>query len=262
MKMAATIPGYKVKPMKKITATGDDDLPEGEAKASVAQVNALLAEHLPAGDLAIYEAGGGSTSFLVPALLERAHITVLDIDKDQLANNAYADEKILGDLQTHRFPAPRFDLVVCYNVIEHLDDVRAALGNMFAALKPGGLLLIGAPHPNSLSGVITRLSPHWFHVWYYRRVLGRADAGKPGQAPFRTVFHPLVAPRRLLKFAAESGFDILYARKYESPRYPEMRAAHPRLARAIDAAAGLLNTLLLRRRNVRHGDYHLILRKR
>ena len=60
------------------------------------------------------------------------------------------------------------------------------------ALKQGGLILIGAPNPKSLSGVVTKYSPHWFHVWFYRHVRGEKQAGQPGQPPFPTFFHPLV----------------------------------------------------------------------
>src|SRR5882757_4310591 len=100
------------------------DLPPGEARES------LLAVHgtrLPPARLAIYEAGGGSTSFLPLDVLRRAHVTVVDIDEDQIRNNDYAQETILGDIQTCRFPANSFDLVICYNVIEHVPDVEAAL---------------------------------------------------------------------------------------------------------------------------------------
>ena len=46
------------------------DLPPGEARESLLSVHGLLGRRLPATGLAIYEAGGGSTSFLpldVPA---------------------------------------------------------------------------------------------------------------------------------------------------------------------------------------------------
>ena len=88
---------------------------------------AFSARKLPPTRLAIYEAGGGSTSFLPLDVLRRAHVTVVDIDEDQIRNNDYAQETILGDVQTYRFPPGSFDLVICYNVIEHLADVEAAL---------------------------------------------------------------------------------------------------------------------------------------
>jgi len=103
------------------------DLPAGEARQSLLAVHGILGASLPSAELAIYEAGGGSTSFLPLEVLRRAHVTVVDIDEDQIRNNDYAQETILGDVQKHRFAPGSFDLVICYNVIEHLPDVEAAL---------------------------------------------------------------------------------------------------------------------------------------
>jgi SAM-dependent methyltransferase len=238
------------------------DLPPGEARASLRSVQEILSSRLPSGELAIYEAGGGSTSFLPLGMWNRAHVTVVDIDADQLRNNDYAQEKILGDIQTLRFKPNSFDLVVCYNVIEHLPDVLSALTGFFGSLKRGGLILIGAPNPKSLSGVVTRYTPHWFHVWFYRYVLGDTKAGLPGEAPFPTFFHPLVTPANLDAFAWDHGLEVIYRKEYESPRFPEMRARMPLLAGLLDAAANAMNFLLQQKIDVRQGDYHMILRKR
>jgi SAM-dependent methyltransferase len=237
-------------------------LPPGEARESVLALHKFLGDELPSGAVSIYEAGGGSTSLLPPNLLHHAEITVVDIDAEQLRNNDDAQRKILGDVQSQRFPRNSFDLVICYNVIEHLPDVAAALDRFCEALKDGGLILIGAPNPNSLSGFVTRHTPHWFHVWYYRHVMGKKHAGQPGQPPFQTLFHPLVEPSRLIAAAKARGMEAILRRDYESPRYQEMRAAKPTLAAFIDGVAAILNFALCRTRDVRKGDYHLVLRKR
>jgi SAM-dependent methyltransferase len=238
------------------------DLPPGEARDSLLAVHGILNKELPPTGLAIYEAGGGSTSFLPLEVLRRAHVTVVDIDEDQIRNNDYAQQTILGDIQTYRFAPNSFDLVICYNVIEHVPDVEAALSGFCQSLKPGGLILIGAPNPKSLSGVVTKYSPHWFHVWFYRYVRGDKKAGQPGQAPFPTFFHPLVTLSRLEAFAATHGLQLIYRKEYESPRFPEMRLRKPAFAALLDAVAVVLNRLLPGKTDVRHGDYHVILRKR
>jgi SAM-dependent methyltransferase len=238
------------------------DLPSGEARASLLAVHGILRAVLPPTKLAIYEAGGGSTSFLPLSVLDRAHVTVVDIDADQIRNNDYAQTTILGDIQSFRFKPETFDLVICYNVIEHLADVEAALLGFCQSLKQGGLILIGAPNPNSLSGVVTKYSPHWFHVWFYRHVRGDRKAGLPGQAPFPTFFHPLVSLSKLETFAREHGLQVIYKKQYESPRFPEMRARKPVLAALLDAVAVVANLLLPAKADVRRGDYHVILRKR
>jgi SAM-dependent methyltransferase len=238
------------------------DLPSGEARESLLAVHGILRAVLPTAKLAIYEAGGGSTSFLPLSVLDRAHITVVDIDEDQIRNNSYAHETILADIQSYRFKPDSFDLAICYNVIEHLADVEAALLGFCESLKQGGLLLIGAPNPKSLSGVVTKYSPHWFHVWFYRHVRGDKKAGLPGQAPFPTFFHPLVSLPKLEAFAQEHGLEVIYKKEYESPRFPEMRARKPVIAALLDAAAVAANLFLSGKADVRRGDYHVILRKR
>ncbi|SFI80439.1 class I SAM-dependent methyltransferase [Bradyrhizobium sp. Gha] len=238
------------------------DLAAGEARDSLLGVHDVLRRELPQGRLTIYEAGGGSSSFLPMDVLGRSHVTVVDIDEDQVRNNTYADEALLGDVQTYRFGPETFDLVTCYNVIEHLPDVEAALLNFRDALKRGGMILIGAPNPRSLSGVVTKYSPHWFHVWFYRNIRGIKTAGMPGEAPFPTFFHPLVTLSKLEAFAAARGLETIYRREVESPRYPEMRRRTPLFAALVDASAAVINAVLPRGTDVRRGDYHVILRKR
>jgi SAM-dependent methyltransferase len=236
-------------------------LPPGEAFDSLLTVHDVLGSELPKGELSIYEAGGGSTSFLPSDVLRRAHVTVVDIDEEQLRNNGYAQKTILGDIQTYRFAPGSFDLVICYNVIEHLPDVEAALTGFFASLKPGGLALIAAPNPKSLSGFVTKYTPHWFHIWFYRHVRGEKLAGLPGEPPFPTFFHPLVTPTKLVAFAGKHGVDVFYRREHESPRFPELRSRMPLFAAVLDAFA-VTAKVLFRIADMRRGDYHLILRKR
>jgi SAM-dependent methyltransferase len=238
------------------------DLPPGEARESLLAVHRILGINLPPNRLSIYEAGGGSTSFLPLEVLRRARVTVVDIDEDQIRNNDYAQQTILGDIQTYRFAPDSFDLVICYNVIEHLPDVEAALSGFCQSLKQGGLMLIGAPNPKSLSGIVTKYSPHWFHVWFYRHVRGDKNAGRPGQAPFPTHFHPLVTLANLEAFAKDRGLEVICRKEYESPRFPEMRLRKPLLAALLDAAAVVMNFLVPGKLDVRHGDYHVILKKR
>ena len=237
------------------------DLPPGEALESLLTVHEILTVELPEHGLNVYEAGGGSTSFLPPDVLRRSHVTVVDIDEDQIRNNTYAQKTILGDIQTWRFPPDSFDLIICYNVLEHVPYVEAALAGFFQSLKRGGLILIGAPNPRSLSGVVTKYTPHWFHIWFYRHVVGRKNAGLPGEPPFPTYFHKLVTPSLLEAFARKNGLQVIYRREYESPRYPEMRERKPLFAGLIDALSVTLNLFVPRKIDVRRGDYHVILRK-
>ena len=98
----------------------------------------LLKDRFGSKAIRLYEAGGGSSSWLPNELSERASIVVVDIDETQIQNNTYAHQKILGDIQSTAFPPNSFELIVCYNVIEHLPRPDDAIRLFQSALVPGG----------------------------------------------------------------------------------------------------------------------------
>src|SRR5262245_5829480 len=87
---------------------------------SLQAADKFLADRFRGAHLRIYEAGGGSASCLSAWLLKNAQVTVVDLDEFQLEKNSFAHKKIHGDIQFHEFPNESFELIVCYNVIEHL----------------------------------------------------------------------------------------------------------------------------------------------
>jgi SAM-dependent methyltransferase len=222
----------------------------------------LIAARLQGSHARIYEAGGGSLSLLPPSLLAASTISVVDIDEVQLNNNTYADIKIQGDIQTYSFPPDSFDLVVCNQVIEHLDHPDQAIRLFGEMLAPGGVLFIGAPHPASFSGLVTKYSPHWFHVWFYRHVMGSATAGQPGHAPFRTVYHPLVHPKKLIAFCDQLGFSTIYFREFPHWAYASLEERRPTLGRLLSRTVAAMNALTLGRHDLRNGDYQIVFEKR
>jgi SAM-dependent methyltransferase len=229
--------------------------------ASPKDTSEILAAHLPNRKLHVYEAGGGSTSWLPPDVLARSDIVVVDIDERQLENNRYAQRKVLGSIESCTFPAASFDLIVCFNVIEHLESPPAAIERFSDALRPGGLLLIGAPNPQSLSGLVTRFTPHAFHVWYYRVVLKKTDAGHPGQPPFPVVYHPIVAPDALLAYCGKLGLETVYREDCKSGRDETTMRSRPWLSAVLRATIATMNLIFLGTRNFGLADYRVILQK-
>jgi SAM-dependent methyltransferase len=194
-------------------------------------------------------------------ILDRAETTVVDIDETQLKHNDYATTKILGDIQTYSFPKNSFDLIVCYNVIEHLTAPDQAIRRFCDALAPSGLIVIGAPDPRSFSGFVTRVTPHWFHVWCYRALLRSPNAGKPGYAPFPVVYHPVVEPTALVSFAQGLGLRLVHQHRYEAPTSRFLKERTRFVGMSVRAVTALLNVFAANGRNFRHGDYHVILEK-
>ena len=232
-----------------------------EREASLAHVEQLLANHFGTRPISVYEAGGGSTSYVRLARLNVTRVTVVDIDPKQVARNDFAHETILGDLQTIELPAESFDLVICYNVIEHLPRLPDAIARMARVVKRGGLLVIGAPMPLSLNGLAARLTPHCVHVWICRHLLKWPDAGKPGCAPFPVAYHRLVEPRALQAHVKPLGLEPLYFRSYFGSLLEEMGRKNPVLGRVLAGGADLIRRATLGKLDLLRGDYHLVLQK-
>ena len=65
-----------------------------ERKASLGEITGLLGNHFGGRPISIYEAGGGSTSYVPLGDLNVAHITLVDIDPRQVARNDIAEPQV------------------------------------------------------------------------------------------------------------------------------------------------------------------------
>lgn len=175
--------------------------------------------------LCILEAGCGSNSaFRFP---QNVHIIGLDVSERQLQLNEKLAERHLGDVQSYVFPPNCFDMIVCWNVLEHLQEPEKALRNFATWLAPGGIMILALPNVLSTSGLATKFSPHWLHVWWYRNVGRNPDAGKNGRGPFKTFLAWSISMPRLRQFAAEHDLSVLFAKRY--PTYGGGKARTRRL---------------------------------
>lgn len=205
---------------------------------------ALIAMSFPAGELNVLEAGGGSVTAL--AGLRGARFTAIDISPEQLERNGWAHTKLLGDLQTFAAYPQRYQVVVCRDVLEHLDDPQAALANLLGALAPGGLLMVAGPVPTSFKGLVTKFTPHALHVAYYRWILREPHAGEPGRLPFKAHLNLSVGPEALKAAAAAAQLCIVYeALTPPSWAVSQMRRISPLLSGAYAAAMWALRLLTL-----------------
>ena len=64
-----------------------------------------------------------------------------------------------GDLRKLEFEDDTFELIVCFEVIEYVDDPLAVLDELVRVLAPGGLLLVSSPN----RGVYQPGNPHHLH---------------------------------------------------------------------------------------------------
>jgi SAM-dependent methyltransferase len=157
----------------------------------------------------VLDAGCGSAAHV--RFPESARMVGIDLSQRQLDRNKSIDEGILGDIQTYPLPADSFDAIVCWDVLEHLEDPDAALRRFFVAVKPAGIVVLACPNPRSLKGLVTRFTPHRFHLWFYRQVRKSKRAGTEDYGPFPTVMSPRIAPGAITRLAVSSGLTVEFA---------------------------------------------------
>jgi SAM-dependent methyltransferase len=189
-----------------------------------------------------------------------AHVVGLDPSRSALALNETADETVVGDIETDPLPMYAFDLILCWDVLEHLSSPKKALGNLIQALTPGGIVLLKVPNVLSPKGLVTKLTPLRFHVWLYRAVAGYAEAGTEGHGPYRTYMRLSLAPSALQRFARENGLRVEVFELFSADYWQRALERRPVLGRAWQAV-GLLYWLLTFGKDPRLTEVALILRK-
>jgi len=199
-------------------------------------------------NVTVLEAGCGSLSHFNHAKVGNTHLVGIDISPEQLAKNTYLHESILGDIQDPKaLPPSSYDLIICWDVLEHLPDPTIALRNFTRATKDGGLILLASPNVFTVRGLITKFTPHLLHVWFYRYVAGHKEAGSPGSWPFRSYHRFAMSPPSIKKFASESGLTVELERyttwKTHEYKYSLFRIIWPFLEKSISALSfGMIST--------------------
>lgn len=245
--------------MSGLTAATSRAKPAGEADP-LGELQDVADRLFPGGEpITVLEAGCGSATHV--RLGNNARIVGIDISEDQLARNTYVSQKIVGDIQTYDFDEGSFDLIMCWDVLEHLPHPEKALKSFARAVKPGGVILLALPNVYSLKGLITNFTPHRFHVWVYRNVYKNPNAGKPGHAPFPTFLRRSVSPVALKCFAAENGLLEEHFRLYESAMIESLKHRSRPLHALYRMALLLLRVVSLGAYDGTMSDVFIVLRK-
>jgi len=103
-----------------------------------------------------------------------------------------------GDLQTMTNREGAFDLVVCSEVLEHLDQPSLGARNLYRLLKPGGVAIISMPNMACLLGAMQ---------WCYRKSGLRALLGKP-PLDLHQIQHSRYWFGNILQLLREAGFRV------------------------------------------------------
>jgi SAM-dependent methyltransferase len=175
-------------------------------------IESFIKQQVPTdGTIRILEAGCGQkwllrlngVKYLLTGVDSDPH--ALDIRKNVVKD---LDEAVVGDLRTVAFDTAKFDVIYNCFVLEHIHGAENVLRSFVRWLKPGGIIIIRIPDPDSVQGFVTRITPHWFHIFYYRYLLKKKTAGLPGHAPYRTFYDPVVSRQGLHRFCEKNDLSI------------------------------------------------------
>ena len=139
---------------------------------------------------------------------------VWGIDPDpRVLTNRFLDEASVGTGEALPFVDGQFDVVIAHNVLEHLVHPKKVFQEVSRVLKPGGIFLVKTPNRWHYVPVVARLTPHWFHRWYYS-LKGNAE-----DDAFPTLYR-CNSVRVLETLAQESGLDVISISRTEGrPEY-------------------------------------------
>jgi 2-polyprenyl-3-methyl-5-hydroxy-6-metoxy-1,4-benzoquinol methylase len=209
-------------------------------------------------DIKALEAGCGSCSRI--DMGKEVYLVGIDISEEQLQKNSTLNEKILGDIQSYDLPTSEFDIIVCWDVLEHISQPKKALENLIKALKKDGFIVLAIPNILSVKGTLTKYTPHWFHVWVYRNLLGYKLAGKEGHLPFRTILRFSIAPKFIKQFAHNNNLSIEYYSIYECQKQKDMRR-NKFFNIILNVLVFLIKILSIKKINANLTDYIIVLKK-
>jgi phosphoribosylformimino-5-aminoimidazole carboxamide ribotide isomerase len=133
------------------------------ARFSYELVENNLKNHIPvdAPPLRILDAGGGNGVDSLALARMNHQVDIVDVSQ-QMLNDASANAALAGvsgRINTHAvdilninkiFDEAQFDMVLCHNVIQYVDDLKPLLNVLDNVLKPGGILSLIAPNQYSL----------------------------------------------------------------------------------------------------------------
>lgn len=99
---------------------------------------------------------GCGTGRLSMFFAEHNRVTGVDIQNNNTA--AHANFTFIeSDAEALPFPAQHFDVVVTFDVIEHVEHELPFMQEIYRVLRPGGEVLLGTPNRDRLSHALRRL---------------------------------------------------------------------------------------------------------
>ncbi len=181
-----------------------------------------IADAMISPDCSLLEIGCGQGAFL--EYIRKKGVTVTGMDMNSAAIHSLKskgidviEESILSYRQDHK---EVFDVVCCFQVLEHVPEVKEFLDSALDVLKPGGKLIVSVPNNDAFmfrkdENQLLNRPPHHMGMWNNRSLihLGRffplrleAIEFEPVQ-PYHLDLHTKLVEKALMKVSTNDPAD-------------------------------------------------------
>lgn len=151
--------------------------------------------------MSILEAGCGKKSVINECNLKAQKCVGLDLKVNDLKQNECLDFKILGNLENLPFKTERFDLIICRNVVEHLQRPQKVFEEFERVLKTQGKLLVRTPNIYNPMMVLSAILPLNMRTLLKRKIFHDTEGDT------YPTYYRCNSRRRLVKALAKASLD-------------------------------------------------------
>ncbi|MBI4847496.1 MAG: methyltransferase domain-containing protein [Nitrospirae bacterium] len=129
----------------------NQNTPWGKLRYGVGMAN--IQKHFHTHKAQVLDVGGGTGLDAIPFAKQGYRVTLLDYSEEMIeeAKRSAKEEGVSDRITYHQgdinsiptlFPNTRFDLILCHNVLQYVEDINTAIKTMSEALKPNGFVSI------------------------------------------------------------------------------------------------------------------------
>ena len=131
-------------------------------KAKSNLIGVLLGKVKNQKDVKILDIGVGTGEDLV-VIKRFGDVYAIDVDENalNLVSTKHVAEKKYGDICNIPYSDNEFDVVVCFDVLEHIEKDQKAVDEIYRVLKPGGYFVFTVPAFNSLYSCHDKVLQHF-----------------------------------------------------------------------------------------------------